>query len=255
LVLTPLAQESFSQAWTELKRRLFNAWLLAARKCKRRRLRLEAHQTATNQAIIIAAWEQWRGRLTEERLRVPESEMQRRLVMNLTFKVFMTWQSKTKVLPAIQMRSMNLRRQAWTHWRALMPKAIRARQAREFEHDRVLRQALLRWKEVWKSKTEMRSMARARYLRLSRGADKADTPIRSSAFAMARRTQFDERDSDADRVNTRGGQKLPVGASRSAKGTALPSLQSLSRDLSKPAPRPRSLATSEERTLFRWRRT
>ena len=36
-------------------------------------MRLEAHQTATNQSIIIAAWEQWRGRLTEERLRAPVS--------------------------------------------------------------------------------------------------------------------------------------------------------------------------------------
>ncbi|KAF8481539.1 Sfi1 spindle body protein-domain-containing protein [Gautieria morchelliformis] len=147
-------------------RRMFIKWLAAARKSKSRRMRLAEREDELRLEILAAAWEAWRDRFRENRLRDLEYRAIIQNQSSLLYRVFATWYSRSKSVPGIRLYATHLKTKSWDRWRAAMPLAVQARKARETDAKRVLSNMFERWKEAQRLKIALKAVARARYLRL-----------------------------------------------------------------------------------------
>lgn len=151
-------------------RRMFMRWLTAARKSKTRRTLLAEREDELRLDILAAAWEAWRDRFRENRLRdlasypliiiwsvsssvtgIPcyypksaQSSLQSICYMAVTKQgkficsIRIILLINKQYVPGIRLYATNLKTKAWDLWRAAMPLAIQARKAREIHAKRVL---------------------------------------------------------------------------------------------------------------------
>lgn len=154
----------------ETIRRTFHKWLAAARASRHRRKVLQEKEAEIKRASLAAAWDKWRERFKDERLRPIEIDLLMRTQRNTLFRAFGIWHSKTRSLPAIRFHASNLKTKFWDKWRAAMPRALQARQAREKHRKAVLSAFMDKWVQKYKTKIELKAVARARYLRLPTAA-------------------------------------------------------------------------------------
>ncbi|EMD38501.1 hypothetical protein CERSUDRAFT_153416 [Gelatoporia subvermispora B] len=150
----------------ENMRRMFYRWLTAARKARHRRLLLEQREEEIKFQQESVAWDKWRERFLDFRLEPLADSFVIQSQRNMMFRAFGIWLSKTKSLPAVRFHSSRLRAKAWSAWRDAMPRALQAKRAREVERNAVLSKALEKWVKAYKTKIELKAVARARYLRL-----------------------------------------------------------------------------------------
>ncbi|KAI0341741.1 hypothetical protein BDW22DRAFT_1485199 [Trametopsis cervina] len=159
----------------ENMRRMFNRWLTATRKSRHRRLLLQEKEDELKLAIVAGAWDRWREQYLDTRLRPMADTFLLQSQKNLVFRTFGIWHSRTNSLPAVRFHASHLKARFWATWRDAMPRALQAREAREVERRSVLTKALERWTRAYKTKIELKAVARARYLRLPTAAPRQNS--------------------------------------------------------------------------------
>ncbi|TFK54938.1 hypothetical protein OE88DRAFT_1653513 [Heliocybe sulcata] len=168
----------------ETIRRTFHKWLSASRASRHRRQVLQEKEAEIKLAALAFAWDKWRDKFKDERLRPIEIDLLMSTQRNTLFRAFGIWHSRTRSLPAIHFHASSLKAKAWEKWRAAMPMALQARQAREKHRRAVLSAFMDKWVQKYKTKIELKAVARARYLRLPTAA-----PRPSQSFASSSRIQ------------------------------------------------------------------
>ncbi|KAF9500919.1 hypothetical protein BDN71DRAFT_1439816 [Pleurotus eryngii] len=188
----------------ETLRRVYNRWLAAARASRHRRLILQKKEDQLKLATLSIIWDKWRGRFKAERLRPIEQDVVLQTQRNLLFRAFGIWHARTKSLPAIRFHASHTKSKYWGKWRATMPKAMLAKEAREKHRHSVLSFHLAKWLQVYRTRIALKAVARARYLRLPTSTPRqiasSSNPVTSAprrAFPQSRRKEIED-DSDAE---------------------------------------------------------
>ncbi|KAJ3717655.1 Sfi1 spindle body protein-domain-containing protein [Lentinula guzmanii] len=143
--------------------KIFTKWLMAARTARHRRDILRQKEEETKLRIIEIAWDKWRERFKEERLRPLEQTL---LIQNkeaLKYRAFAMWFSRTQSLPAIHFDSKRVKTKYWKAWMNTMPRALQARTAREIHKKAILKKFLGKWLQEYRTKLSLKAVARARY--------------------------------------------------------------------------------------------
>ncbi|KIK59731.1 hypothetical protein GYMLUDRAFT_74171 [Collybiopsis luxurians FD-317 M1] len=151
-------------------RRIFAKWLATTRAARHRRIVLEQREEEIKIMTIAVAWDKWRERFQEERLRPMEHQLRVQNREALKYRAFATWFSKTQSLPAIHFNSNRVKTRYWKLWAGAMPRALQARKARELDKQAVLRNFLTKWLQVYRTKLSLKAVARARYFPAPGGA-------------------------------------------------------------------------------------
>ncbi|KAI0093593.1 hypothetical protein BDY19DRAFT_989156 [Irpex rosettiformis] len=154
----------------ENMRKMFYRWHSAARKSRHRRLLLQQKEEELKMTIIAGAWDKWRERYLAIRLQPVADAFLVQNQQNLVFRAFGIWHSKTNSLPAVRFHASHLKARFWRTWRDAMPRVLQAREARETDRASLLSKAFGRWMQAYKTKIELKAVARARYLRLPTAA-------------------------------------------------------------------------------------
>ncbi|OCH95505.1 hypothetical protein OBBRIDRAFT_816423 [Obba rivulosa] len=179
----------------ENMRKMFYRWLTAARKARHRRLLLQHKEEEIKFQLISVAWDKWRERFLDLRLQPVADNFILQSQRNMMFRAFGIWLSKTKTLPAVRFHSFHLKAKAWKAWRDAMPRALQAKTAREMERKAVLSKAYEKWVKAYRTKIELKAVARARYLRLPTVARQIAPKSRPfPAPSQNARLQFPSRD-------------------------------------------------------------
>lgn len=160
----------------ETLRKVFHRWLAAARKVRSRRLLLQQKEEELKLAVVAGAWDKWRERYLDIRLQPVADAFLAQHERNLVFRAFGIWHSKTKSLPAVRFHASHLKARYWAIWRDAMPRALQSKQAREVHNKNVLTKAFEKWVQAYKTKLELKAVARARYLRLPTAAPRQIRP-------------------------------------------------------------------------------
>ncbi|KZT68998.1 hypothetical protein DAEQUDRAFT_765781 [Daedalea quercina L-15889] len=173
----------------ENMRRMFYRWLTAARKARHRRLYLQQKEDELKSTVIAAAWDKWRERFLDIRLQPIADDFLVQRQKHLMFRAFGIWHSKTRSLPAVHFDAYHTKLKAWRVWRDAMPNALQARRARDIDRRAVLTKVFEKWHKAYKTKIELKAVARARYLRLPSAAPRQviERP-RTSAFPTRMRS-------------------------------------------------------------------
>lgn len=156
-------------------RRVLSHWLHSTR----RKQFLAEREEELRRRLLLHAYEKWREKYLEIELRPAELDVLLQSQANLLFKFLRRWESRTQSIPAIRFHAQHTRAKAWRVWKEAMPKALKLKEAREYDRRITLGRMLLRWRERYKSKVSMKAFARARYLRLPSAPPK--TPSSSRA--------------------------------------------------------------------------
>ncbi|KAH9951317.1 Sfi1 spindle body protein-domain-containing protein [Amylocystis lapponica] len=172
-------------------RRVFYRWLNAARKARHQRLYLQQKEEEMQLTVIAAAWDKWRERFQDLRLQPIADDFLNQHQKNTIFRAFGIWHSKTRSLPAVRFHAFNAKAKVWKIWREAMPRALQARTARETDRGSVLVKAFSKWHTAYKTKIELKAVARARYLRLPTAAPRQVLEYpRASTSSQVSRTAF-----------------------------------------------------------------
>ncbi|GJE87193.1 hypothetical protein PsYK624_032760 [Phanerochaete sordida] len=154
----------------ETLRKVFYRWLSLARKTRSRRQLLQQKEEELKLAVVAGAWDKWRERYLDIRLQPVADAFLAQHERNLVFRAFGIWHSKTKSLPAVRFHASHLKGRYWAIWRDAMPRALQSKQARELHQKNVLTKAFEKWVQAYRTKLELKAVARARYLRLPTAA-------------------------------------------------------------------------------------
>ncbi|KAG8983225.1 hypothetical protein FRB93_007345 [Tulasnella sp. JGI-2019a] len=150
----------------DLVRRTFLRWLAVTRMSLHRQRRLEQKKDQQRKAELARAWETWREKYKERELGWAERRITTQTHLNVLFRAFRIWESKTMSVPAVRFHSLNVKAKMWNKWRNAMPRARTIREARELDSKWVLSKSLARWKDAYRTKIQLKAIARARHLRL-----------------------------------------------------------------------------------------
>ncbi|OAX38647.1 hypothetical protein K503DRAFT_770274 [Rhizopogon vinicolor AM-OR11-026] len=231
--------------------RMFHRWLTAARARRHKRIVLREKELQLDRASVQVAWDRWRERYMDEKLRPLLCQIAFQNQKNCLFRAFGIWHSKTRSLPAIRFQASRIKTKHWAIWRAAMPQALQAKKARETHNLAVLDRAFEKWHQAYKTKTHLKEIARARYLRLpsvspGRGNPTPKLPVRNSRSPFTRqstRVESETEESDA-------GPSCPP-ATRSSVLVTRPGIASLLANRTRPEPagRPSSKASSRRLRL------
>ncbi|KAG1877928.1 hypothetical protein DFJ58DRAFT_902864 [Suillus subalutaceus] len=186
-------------------RRMFYRWLMAARARRHKRITLREKELEFDRANVQVAWNRWRERYMDEKLRPLLCQMAIQNQKNLLFRAFGIWHSKTRSLPAIRFQASRTKMSYWAIWRAAMPQALLAKRARETHNDAVLNRAIEKWHQAYKTKTHLKEIARARYLRLpsvspGRANQTPKPPVRTSRSPFPRQNTRVESETEGSEV-------------------------------------------------------
>ncbi|OSD01620.1 hypothetical protein PYCCODRAFT_1445611 [Trametes coccinea BRFM310] len=151
----------------ENMRKMFYRWLAAARKARRRRLYLQEKEDEFKLTIVAAAWDKWRERFQDIRLQPMADAFLKQRQKGIMFRAFAVWHSKSRSLPAVRFHASHLKAKYWQKWRDAMPRALQAKAAREMDRRITLSRVFEAWKKAYKTKVELKAIARARYLNLA----------------------------------------------------------------------------------------
>ncbi|KAI0748015.1 hypothetical protein C8Q80DRAFT_1104403 [Daedaleopsis nitida] len=160
---------SLMQSYQDVKReesmrKMFYRWLVATRTTRRRRLQLQAKEEQFQFTVIAGAWDKWRERFQDIRLQPLANAFIKQHQSDLLFRTYAAWHSKSRSLPAVRFHATNLKARFWKQWRALMPKAIQAKSARETDRHRLLKKAFSIWRERYTVKLRLKAINRARWI-------------------------------------------------------------------------------------------
>ncbi|KAI0670486.1 Sfi1 spindle body protein-domain-containing protein [Trametes maxima] len=168
----------------ENMRKMFYRWLAAARKARHRRLSLQAREDEFKLTVVSAVWDKWRERFQDIRLQPMADAFIRQHRKDIMFRAFGIWHAKSRSLPAVRFHASNLKAKYWKKWRDAMPRALQAKEAREMDRRITLSKAFAHWQKAYKTKVELKAIARARYLNLSPAVPRAPRqPLRPSPLA------------------------------------------------------------------------
>ncbi|OJT15746.1 hypothetical protein TRAPUB_4382 [Trametes pubescens] len=151
----------------ESMRKMFYRWLTAARKVRHRRQDLQAREDEFKLTVVAGAWDKWRERFQDIRLQPMAVAFDKQRQRDLLFRAFAIWHSKSRSLPAVRFHASNLKSKYWKKWRDAMPRALQAKAARDRDRRITLTRALAHWHKAYKTKVELKAIARARYLNLT----------------------------------------------------------------------------------------
>ncbi|TFY63971.1 hypothetical protein EVJ58_g2926 [Rhodofomes roseus] len=175
LCIRHVEELSLMESYQDIKReenmrRMFYRWLAAAKKARHRRLYLQQREDELKTTVLAAAWDKWRERFLDIRLQPIADDFLVQRQKNPMFRAFGIWHSKTRSLPAVRFDAYHTKLKAWKDWRAAMPNALQARKAREIDRHNVLAKVFEKWHKAYRTKIELKAVARARYLRLPSAA-------------------------------------------------------------------------------------
>ncbi|KAG9318710.1 hypothetical protein JVU11DRAFT_806 [Chiua virens] len=233
-------------------RRMFYKWLGAARARRHKRVLLRERQAEFDRVSMQVAWDRWREKYVEEKMRPIVYQVAQQRQKNLLFRAFGIWQSKTRSLPAIRFRASRTKMKVWEIWRAAMPQAFQAKKARDIHATAVLSRVFEKWSKAYKTKRHLKEIARARYLRLptvTNGPPVA-TPKATGSLASKATRNARPRRSDIVETETEDSDAGPSRlASRSSGLTPKPGIVSLlsSRPRAEPVSGPRSKLSTRGR--------
>ncbi|KAK0210699.1 CTLH/CRA C-terminal to lish motif domain-containing protein [Desarmillaria ectypa] len=140
-------------------RRIFHQWLAAARAARHRRLLLQRREDEVKLATMEMAWDKWRDKFKDDQLRPAEYELLIRSQQNALRHVFNTWKAKTKSLPAIRFHASHIKAKYWKTWTSEMPRATRAKKAREVDRKNTLTRFLDNWVQAHRTKLARKAVA------------------------------------------------------------------------------------------------
>ncbi|KAF4614733.1 hypothetical protein D9613_003001 [Agrocybe pediades] len=187
----------------ELMRQAFQRWLTAKRAAEHRRINHQRKEAHVRQVIITTAWEKWRERFKEERLRPLEYQVILENQKRMMAHAFNIWFSKTRTLPAVHFHSNRIKAKFFKQWKDALPNALRAKKARDVDRLNTLATFFERWTQAYKTKLTLKAVARAKYLRLpaassSRPAVTRSRPLYSgTGNAFPRRAIRDSEDEES----------------------------------------------------------
>ncbi|KAF8628451.1 hypothetical protein AX15_003966 [Amanita polypyramis BW_CC] len=176
----------------ECLRKFLHRWLAATRVTRRRRFTLGEKEEEISSMFLIKAWDKWRERFVEEKLRTMEREVVSQNRKNLLFRTFGVWHSKTKPLPALRFQATHLKAKYFVVWRSALPGALQAKKAREAYQEAILSRSMKKWTEMYRAKMATKAIARAKYLRLptamprTNGTRPAQTGVAGSGIVLQR---------------------------------------------------------------------
>ncbi|KJA20236.1 hypothetical protein HYPSUDRAFT_1092898 [Hypholoma sublateritium FD-334 SS-4] len=150
----------------DVLRRAFQRWLTAKRAAEHRRINHERKEAHLRQVAITSAWERWRERFKEEKLRPLEYELILADQRNVLSWAFTIWLSKTFSLPAVRFHSKHIKHNFFQKWRNAMPNALRVKKARETDRFNTIVRTFEKWMQAYKTKITLKAVARAKSLRL-----------------------------------------------------------------------------------------
>ncbi|KAF9457172.1 hypothetical protein BDZ94DRAFT_1273913 [Collybia nuda] len=162
-------------------RRIFYRWSSLARTHRHRRITLQKKEDEIKLSLIMLAWDRWRDRFSDDKLRPIEYSVIIQTQKNLIFRAFGIWHSKTKSLPAIRFHATNAKTKYFEIWQRGMPRALRAKQAREIDRMATLSKFMAQWVECHRTKMALKAVARARYLRLPTAVPRQKGPVTHTA--------------------------------------------------------------------------
>ncbi|KAK7466966.1 hypothetical protein VKT23_004030 [Stygiomarasmius scandens] len=157
-------------------RRLFHHWLSTARTSRNRRITLATREEEMKLRTIAAAWDKWRERFKDERLRPLEHTFTVQNMEALKYRAWMTWLTKTKSLPAIHFQSKHVKARYWKIWLDAMPRALQSKKAREKDRQTLLKKCLDKWAQAHRTKLALKAVARARYFPVPTSVISRPTP-------------------------------------------------------------------------------
>ncbi|PPQ78073.1 hypothetical protein CVT25_015607 [Psilocybe cyanescens] len=192
----------------DILKRAFVRWMTAKRSIEHRRSTHQRKEAQLRQLAITSAWEKWRERFKEERLRPLEYTVIIDNQKSALSQAFRLWLSKTDSLPAVRFHSKHLKEKFFRKWRDAMPNALRAKKAREIDTYNTLAKTFERWTQAYKTKTTLKAVARAKYLRLpaanSRPAIMRSRPLYTgTSDIFTRRTPRGLEDNESQVSDTR----------------------------------------------------
>ncbi|KAI8998736.1 Sfi1 spindle body protein-domain-containing protein [Trametes punicea] len=174
----------------ENMRKMFYRWLAAARKARHRRLYLQEKEDEFKLTVVAAAWDKWRERFQDIRLQPMANAFIKQRQKGLLFRAFAVWHSKSRAqsLPAVRFHASHLKAKYWKRWRDAMPRALQAKAAREMDRRITLSKAFEHWKKTYRTKVELKAIARARYLNLAPAVPRqVQQPIRPPTLSAPSR--------------------------------------------------------------------
>ncbi|KAG2157290.1 hypothetical protein DEU56DRAFT_763901 [Suillus clintonianus] len=230
-------------------RRMFHRWLTAARARRHKRITLREKELEFDRANVQVAWNRWRERYMNEKLQPLLRQMAIQNQKNCLFRTFGIWHSKTRSLPAIRFQASQTKMRYWAIWRAAMPQALQAKRAREIHNHAVLNRAFEKWHEAYKTKTHLKEIARARYLRLpsvSPGRIKPTLkpPVRTSHSPFTRQVTY----VDSETEGSDAGPSRPA-ATQSSVLVTRPGIARLLATQTRPEPVARQSSKAPSRGL------
>ncbi|KAF8902077.1 hypothetical protein CPB84DRAFT_894306 [Gymnopilus junonius] len=143
----------------DILRRAFHRWLTAKRSAVHRRLTHERKEAQLRQMTIIVAWDRWREKFKEEKLRPLEYQLIFESQKNMMSKAFRLWLSKTESLPAVRFHSMHIKEKFFKRWRSMIPNALRAKKARDLDRYNTLVTYFEKWTNAYKTKITLKAVA------------------------------------------------------------------------------------------------
>ncbi|KAK7043628.1 hypothetical protein VNI00_008239 [Paramarasmius palmivorus] len=178
---------SLMQSYQDIKReekfkRIFYRWLAAARAARHRRLALQEKEEERRIATLTLFWDTWRERYKAARLQPLEYELIISNAARLKYRAFITWQAKTKSLPAIKFHASHVKATYWKIWVDQLPRALQARKAREHDKLSVLRKCFEKWVQKHRTKLSLKAVARARYFPVASAKPTVSRPIATRPF-------------------------------------------------------------------------
>jgi len=209
---------------SENMRRMFHHWLSASRARLHKRETIAKSKEEMRRRKITAAWDMWQDRFRDQKLKPTEYQLIVQSQRNLVFRAFGIWHSKTKSLPAIRFDATRTKARYWEVWRNLTPDVSLINKAREWHRRMVLSRASEKWDEQYRTKRQLKEIARARYLRLPAPKPPARTayPSSSAATLVSFRNSFPRRNIHLETDTEDPDAPLPP---RPQRGPTVPSLR------------------------------
>ncbi|EEB98040.1 hypothetical protein MPER_02525 [Moniliophthora perniciosa FA553] len=138
-------------------KRIFYRWLAAARLARHRRLALQEKEEERRIGTLMVFWDRWRERYKDARLQPFEYEYVISNAARLKYRAFVTWQAKTKTLPAIKFHASHVKTKYWKVWVDQLPRALQAKKAREYDKLSTLKHCFEKWIQVHRTKLSLKA--------------------------------------------------------------------------------------------------
>jgi len=104
-------------------------------------------------------FETWWDRYSEATMRQQEYSVLVLRQDTVLLSAIRKWKNKTKALPAIRFRNLNLKKRTFESWREGLPNARLENQSVRDYRVRILKEVMMKWKRATKTKQTLRAAA------------------------------------------------------------------------------------------------